>query len=164
MKSAMMSCPLLVPSILERAGRIFPGVEIVSVQPDRSRSRSTMGDLHRRSRRLAAALQRAGIARGDRVATLLSNGQEHLEAYFGVPAAGAVLHALNMRLHPDDLAYVVNHAHDRFLVVRSGSHRRTPPKMAGAPTGCSNPQRRFHGRSLRTAHLPGAAFRPLAGP
>jgi fatty-acyl-CoA synthase len=117
MKSTMMSCPLLVPSILERAGKIFPGVEIVSVQPDGSRSRSSLGDLHRRSRRLAAALQHAGISRGDRVATLLWNGQEHLEAYFGIPAAGAVLHALNMRLHPDDLAYVVNHAHDRFLIV-----------------------------------------------
>jgi fatty-acyl-CoA synthase len=117
MKSTMMSCPLLVPSMLERAGKIFPGVEIVSIQPDGSRSRSTMCDLDRRSRRLAAALQRTGLAKGDRVATLMWNGHEQLEAYFGVPAAGAVLHTLNMRLHPDDLAYVVNHAQDRFLIV-----------------------------------------------
>jgi fatty-acyl-CoA synthase len=117
MKSTMMSCPLLVTNMMERAGNIFPNVEIVSVQPDGSRSRSNMGNLHSRSRRLAAALQLAGIAKGDRVGTMMWNGHEQLEAYFGVPAIGAVLHTLNMRLHPDDLAYVINHAQDRFLIV-----------------------------------------------
>jgi fatty-acyl-CoA synthase len=117
MKSTMMSCPMLVTSMLERAEKIFPSVEIVSVGADGSRSRSTMRDLHRRSRQLAAALQRAGIGRGDRVATLMWNGPEQLEAYFGVPSIGAVLHTLNMRLHPEEISYVVNHAQDRFLIV-----------------------------------------------
>src|SRR5581483_12361812 len=85
--------------------------------PDGSCRRSTYRDLHRRSRQLTAALQRAGITREDRVATLMWNGQEHLESYFGVPASGAVLHTLNLRLHPDELAYIVNHAEDRFLIV-----------------------------------------------
>jgi fatty-acyl-CoA synthase len=117
MKSTMMSYPLLVTNILERAGKLFPGVEIVSARPDGSRSRHTMCDLHRRSRRLSAALQQAGVVEGDRVGALMWNEQEHLEAYFGVPAVGAVLHTLNIRLHPDDLACVVNHAGDRFLIM-----------------------------------------------
>src|SRR5580658_2247501 len=117
MKSTMMSSPLLVTNILERAGKLFPGVEIVSACFYSSRRRHTMCDLHRRSRQLSAALQGAGVVEGDRVAALMWNEQEHLESYFGVPAVGAVLHTLNMRLHPDELACVVNHAEDRFLIV-----------------------------------------------
>src|SRR5580698_10384545 len=117
MKSTMMSSPLLVTNILERAGKLFPGAEIVSARPDGSRSRHTMHDLHQRSRQLSAALQQAGVVEGDRVATLMWNEQEHLECYFGVAPAGAVLHTLNMRLHPDELVCVVNHAEDRFLIV-----------------------------------------------
>jgi predicted protein tyrosine phosphatase len=117
LKSTMMSCPLLVPGILDHAASLFPSVEIVSVKPDGTRARSTMRDLHRRARRLSAALQHAGIAPGDRVATLMWNQHEHLEAYFGIPSAGAVLHTLNFRLHPDDVAYIVGHAEDRFLIV-----------------------------------------------
>ncbi|HZQ22899.1 MAG TPA: long-chain fatty acid--CoA ligase [Terriglobales bacterium] len=117
MKSTMMSHPLLLNAMLDRAGKLFPDVEIISAQPDGSCRRSTYRDLHRRSRQLTAALQRAGITREDRVATLMWNGQEHLESYFGVPASGAVLHTLNLRLHPDELAYIVNHAEDRFLIV-----------------------------------------------
>ena len=117
MKSTMMSSPLLLTSMLERAGRLFSQVEIVSARPDGSLHRYTYGDLHRRSRQLAAALQQAGIGRGDRVATLMWNEHEHLEAYFGVPAVGGVVHTLNLRLHADEIAYIVNHAQDRFLIV-----------------------------------------------
>ncbi len=117
MKSPMMPSPLLSSSMLDRAGTLFPGVQIVSSRPDGSRHRSTYADLHRRSRQLAAALQQAGIAKGDRVATLMWNGSEHLEAYFGIPAAGAVVHTLSLRQHPDELAYIMTHAGDRFLIV-----------------------------------------------
>lgn len=117
MKSTMMSTPLLVTSMLERAGKLFCDIEIISAQPDGSRQRSSYRDLCRRARQLSAGLQRAGIHRGDRVATLMWNEQEHVEAYFGVPATGAVLHTLNLRLHPEELAYIVNHAQDRFLIV-----------------------------------------------
>src|SRR5579872_2778824 len=117
MNSTIMLYPLLLTRILERAGGLFPDVKIVSAQPDGSIHRCTYRGLHRRSRQLSAALQRAGIARGDRVATLMWNEYQHLEAYFGVPAVGAVLHTLNLRLHPDELAYIVNHAQDRFLIV-----------------------------------------------
>lgn len=117
MKSTMMSSPLLVPGILERAGKLFPRVEIVSYLPDRSRHSYTISDLHGRSRHLATALRRAGIRRGDRVGTLLWNGHEHLEAYFGISAAGAVVHTLSVRLHPDELVYIMNHAEDRLLII-----------------------------------------------
>ena len=78
-------------------------MEIVTRRPDRSLARSTWGDVYRRSRRLASALTGLGLRRGDRVATLLWNQSEHMEAYFGVPIAGGVLHTLNLRLHPDEL-------------------------------------------------------------
>ena len=117
LKSTMMPSPLLISSMLDRAAALFPNVEIVSARPDGSRHRYTYRDLHRRSRQLAAALQRAGISKADRVATLMWNGNEHLEAYFGIPAAGAVVHTLSLRQHPDELSYIVNHANDRVLIV-----------------------------------------------
>jgi fatty-acyl-CoA synthase len=117
MRGLMMDFPLTVPALLERAGNIFGKVEIVSRRPDRSLARYTWGDLYRRSRRLAGALTGLGLRRGDRVATLLWNQSEHLEAYFGVPIAGGVLHTLNPRLHPDEISFIANHAGDRFLIV-----------------------------------------------
>jgi fatty-acyl-CoA synthase len=117
MKSTMMSSPLLLDGMLERAGKLFPDVEIVSALPNGTLHRYTYRDLWRRFRQLSAALMQAGIRAGDRVATLMWNQHEHLEAYFGVPATGAVLHTLNLRLHPDELTYIANHAEDRFLIV-----------------------------------------------
>ena len=117
MKSTMMSSPLLLRGILERAAKLFPHVELVSVRADGSRHRSNYLESQRRAKQLSAALLQAGIRNGDRVATLMWNQQEHLEAYFGVPAVGAVLHTLNLRLHPEEIAYIVNHAEDRFLII-----------------------------------------------
>jgi acyl-CoA synthetase (AMP-forming)/AMP-acid ligase II len=117
MRGLMMDFPLTVPALLERAGGIFGGVEIVTRRPDRSLTRYTWRDLYRRARRLANSLTGLGLRRGDRVATLLWNQSEHMEAYFGIPSAGAVLHTLNLRLHPDEIAYIANHAGDRFLIV-----------------------------------------------
>nr|WP_217635305.1 long-chain fatty acid--CoA ligase [Paenibacillus sp. yr247] len=113
----MMDYPLTLNHILERAGKLFGTVEIVSRLPDKSLHRCTYADVYDRSRRLAEALQKAGIRRGDRVATLMWNHYAHLEAYFGIPASGGVLHTLNLRLHQNDIAYIVNHAEDRFLIV-----------------------------------------------
>jgi fatty-acyl-CoA synthase len=117
MRGTMMDFPLTLPTILERAGKIFGDVEIVSRMPDRSLHRYTYKDFYRRSHALAQALTQSGLRRGDRVATLMYNGYAHLEAYFGIPVAGAVLHTLNLRLHPSELAFIVNHAQDRFLIV-----------------------------------------------
>jgi len=117
MLSTMMQFPLTLTSILERAGRLFGPVEIVSRLPDRSLRRSTYADLARRSRLLAGALDAAGVGPGERVATLMWNDAWHLEAYFGIPASGRVVHTLNPRLHPDDLAYIIKEAGDTLLIV-----------------------------------------------
>lgn len=117
MKGTMMQSPLSLVSLFERAGKVFPKVEIVSRRPDHSTHRYTYADWYRRTRALAAALQNYGLRPGDRVATLMWNHSTHLEAYFAAPVIGGVLHTLNLRLHPDELAYIVNHAEDRFLIV-----------------------------------------------
>ena len=117
MRGTMMDFPLTLTHILERGGKLFGKVEIVSRRPDGSFHRYTYADFFRRARLLAAALQQAGLQRGDRVATLMWNHSGHLEAYFGIPAAGGVLHPLNLRLHPAEIAYIANHARDRFLIV-----------------------------------------------
>jgi fatty-acyl-CoA synthase len=117
MLGTMMDFPLTLIPILERAGKFFAPVEIVSRLPDKSLHRSTYGEFYRRARRLAEALQRAGLERGDRVGTLMWNHVWHLETYFGVPVAGGVVHTLNLRLSPHDLALIINDAADRFLIV-----------------------------------------------
>src|SRR5262249_49498010 len=98
-------------------GQYFGSREIVSRLPDRTIHRYTYRDFHRRARTLASALRHAGMRRGDRVATLMWNHYAHLEAYLAIPSAGGVLHTLNLPLHPKDLAFIVNHAEDRFLIV-----------------------------------------------
>ncbi|HEY1272047.1 MAG TPA: long-chain fatty acid--CoA ligase [Terriglobales bacterium] len=113
----MMQCGLTLTSFLERAGKLFPRVEVVSRLPDNSIRRSAYADLHNRAHALAASLQQAGLKPGDRVATLMWNHSTHLEAYFGIPAAGGVVHTLNLRLHPDELAFIASHAQDRWLIV-----------------------------------------------
>ncbi|GAA5346830.1 long-chain fatty acid--CoA ligase [Planifilum fimeticola] len=117
MKGTMMNYPLTLMHILERAGMLYGSVEIVSRMPDKSLHRYTYADFYRRARSLAKALQKAGLKRGDRVGTLMWNHYVHLESYFGIPAAGGVIHTLNLRLHPDEIAYIANHAGDRFLIV-----------------------------------------------
>jgi fatty-acyl-CoA synthase len=117
MLGTMMNVPLTITALLRRAGMLFAKTEIVSRLPDKGIVRSNYGEVYRRSRALAAALAGSGVQRGDRVATLMWNHHWHLEAYFGVPAAGAVLQTLNLRLHPDELAYIANHAEDRVLIV-----------------------------------------------
>ena len=117
MQGTMMHYPLTLSHSLERAGKYFSTAEIVSRRPDHSLHRYTYADLYRRSRALAEALQKAGLKRGDRVATLMWNHYAHLEAYFGIPISGSVLHPLNLRLAPIEIAYIANHAQDRFLIV-----------------------------------------------
>jgi fatty-acyl-CoA synthase len=117
MKGTMMAFPLTIAPLLERAGKLFPTVEIVSSRPDNSIHRYSYAEMYRRARALAAALQALGLRRGDRIATLMWNHRVHLETYFGVPSVGGVLHTLNLRLHPEELAQIINHAEDRWLIV-----------------------------------------------
>jgi acyl-CoA synthetase (AMP-forming)/AMP-acid ligase II len=117
MKGLMMDYQLTLPPILRRAEMYFPEQEIVSRLPDKSFHRYTFADFGRRARQLAVALQGLGLERGTRVATLAWNNYAHLEAYFGIPCAGLVLHTLNLRLHPNDLAYIATHADDKAVIV-----------------------------------------------
>jgi len=117
MKATMMQVQLNLCHFLERAGKLFGGVEIVSRMPDKSIHRSNYGALHRRARLLAQALQQAGLRKGDRVATLMWNHYAHFESYMGAIASGGVLHTLNLRLAPEEIGFIADHAQDRFLVV-----------------------------------------------
>jgi len=117
MLGTMMNSQLTLTPILGRAAALFGKVEIISRRPDRSLHRYRYADFCRRARRLAGALQSNGLQHGDRVATLMWNSYAHLECYFGIPCAGGVMHTLNLRLHPDELAYIADHAGDRFLIV-----------------------------------------------
>jgi fatty-acyl-CoA synthase len=117
MDGLMMDFQLTLPAILRRAETYFGAKEIVSREPDRSLHRSNYREVAERAKRLAVALQRLGVKPGDRVATLAWNHHQHLEAYFGAPLSGGVLHTLNLRLHPTDLAYIINHADDQVILV-----------------------------------------------
>ena len=117
MDGLMMDFPLTITAMLRRTESMFGHKELVSRRADRTIERSDYGQALGRSRRLASALQRLGVGREDRVATLCWNHLRHLEAYFGVPCSGAVLHTLNIRLHHDELAYIATHAGDVALIV-----------------------------------------------
>jgi fatty-acyl-CoA synthase len=108
---------LNLPAILRRAEALYGYREIVTRRPDKSFHRYTYADFVLRAKKLAVAIEKLGLRSGDRVGTLGWNTYQHLEAYFGVPCSGAVLHTLNPRLHEDDLAYIANHAEDRVMLV-----------------------------------------------
>jgi fatty-acyl-CoA synthase len=110
--------PLTLSHILQRARRLNHGAEVVSVRGDGAGvERVSYEALTERVDRLARALARLGIERGQRVATFAWNNQRHFELYLGVPCVGAVLHTLNVRLFEEQLTYIVNHAEDRVIFV-----------------------------------------------
>lgn len=115
LQSLMMQMPLLISSLIEHADRHHGDAEIVSRRVEGDVHRLTYRELHRRARQMANALDRLGLGRGDRVATLAWNGHRHMELYFAVSGAGHVLHTINPRLHPEQIAWIVNHAKDRAL-------------------------------------------------
>ena len=117
MHGLMMDYALTIPAILRRTQALFSRKQVVTRRLDRSIVRHTYGEVLDRATRLGVALRRLGIVPGDRVATLGWAGHQHLEAYYAIPSIGAVLHTLNLRLHHDDLAYIVNDADDRVVIV-----------------------------------------------
>src|SRR5256885_1797963 len=117
MDGLMMDYPLTIEFILRRGERLFGHRGSAPRRPDKTIHRYTYADFVPRAKKLAVALQHLGLRRGDRVATLCWNQYEHVEAYFGVPLAGMVLHTINPRLHPSDLTYIVNDAEDRVLII-----------------------------------------------
>ncbi len=117
MQTTMMNAPLSLNHLLERAGQIFHGNDIVSRLPDKSLKSHSYAQYYRRTRALAAALLDLGLQKGERVATLCWNHHAHLEAYFGIPAAGGVMHTLNLRLSPQEIGWIAGDAEDRFLII-----------------------------------------------
>jgi len=117
MQGLMMNTPLLISAIAEHGARFHGDREIVSVTADNPRHRYSFRQAIDRSRQLANALDRLGLDRGDRVATLAWNDYRHLEIYYAVSGAGYVCHTVNPRLFPEQLIFIINHAEDRWVFV-----------------------------------------------
>ena len=133
MLGLMQSQPLLISSLIEFAARNHADGEIVSRRVEGDIHRYTYKDLAARSRQLANKLDSLGLAQGDRVASLAWNGYRHMEMYFGVSGSGRVLHTVNPRLHPEQIAWIVNHAEDKvlcfdltFLPIIQAVHAKCP--------------------------------------
>jgi fatty-acyl-CoA synthase len=116
MQGTMQDFPLTIRSILDHGRRIYADSEVATFTGD-GVERASFARVAARAARLAHALQRLGVRPGDRVGTFCWNSQHHLEAYLGVPTMGAVLHTLNVRLFPEQLAWVANHAEDKVVIV-----------------------------------------------
>jgi fatty-acyl-CoA synthase len=116
LESTMQDFPLNIGMVLRHGRSVCGDSEVVTFEGESSR-RASYAEVAERADRLAGALTGLGIQQGDRVGTFSWNTQEHLEAYFAIPGMGAVLHTLNIRLFPELLAYVVNHAEDRVVLV-----------------------------------------------
>ena len=112
----MQHAPLLIRDILRHGQRVHGDSSVITVEAGGHRT-ATFAEVATRAEKLAAALTRLGIEPGDRVGTFCWNNQGHLEAYLAIPCMGAVLHTLNIRLPAEQLAYVINHAEDRVIIV-----------------------------------------------
>jgi fatty-acyl-CoA synthase len=108
---------LMISSLLTHAARHHAAAQVISRTHENVTHRYTWADVERRARQLVRVLQRLGVGEGDRVGTLAWNGYRHLEVYYAAPGMGAICHTINPRLHPDDIAYIVNNAGDRVLFV-----------------------------------------------
>jgi 3-(methylthio)propionyl---CoA ligase len=117
MQGLMQKTPMVVTSMLTHGAAYFPDVEIVSRTIEGPIHRYGYGEADRRARRLGAALTSLGIKAGDRVGGTAWNHYRYFEAFFGVSGIGAVLHTANPRLYPEQLAYIINHAEDRVMMV-----------------------------------------------
>ena len=116
MRSTMQDAPLLIRDIVRHGQWMYADKEIFTATPTGIVS-GTFAEVALRAERLAAALTRLGVSRDDRVATLMWNNQTHMEVYLAVPSMGAILHTLNLRLFPDQLVFIINHADDKVIVV-----------------------------------------------
>lgn len=115
LQGLMMEMPLLISSLIVHADRHHGATEIVSRRVEGDIHRSTWHEVHTRARRMAKALAALGVGQGDRVGTIAWNGYRHLELYYAVSGHGAVLHTINPRLHPEQVAWIAKHAEDQVL-------------------------------------------------
>ncbi|AYK05523.1 long-chain fatty acid--CoA ligase [Brevibacillus laterosporus] len=112
----MMNAQLTLAPMMERAEKMFGKKQVIS-RTSTGIYRFTYTEIGERTRRLASALETLGIKRGERVGTLAWNHHRHLEAYFAIPSMGAVLHTINIRLSPEHIIYIINHAEDQVLLI-----------------------------------------------
>src|SRR5256714_2658334 len=112
----MQDAPLTVTRIM-RYGTTMCGDAAVSTWQGEGARRASYAEVGERVARLANGLRRLGVTGDDRVGTFMWNNQEHLEAYLAIPSMGAVLHTLNIRLFPEQVVYIANHAEDRVVLV-----------------------------------------------
>jgi fatty-acyl-CoA synthase len=112
----MMNIPLNISAMLERAETFFPKKQVIS-RMSTGIKRHTYKEIGTRTRKLASAMKKLGVHQGDRVGTFAWNHHRHLEAYFAIPGIGAILHTINIRLSPQHIAYIVNHAEDKVLFI-----------------------------------------------
>ena len=116
MQSTMQDGPLLISNILRHGEWLYADKKVFTVHADRVQE-ATFYEIAKRAERLAKALAKLGVGDGDRVGTFQWNNQAHMESYLAVPSMGAVLHTLNIRLFPEQLAYIINHADDKVIIV-----------------------------------------------
>lgn len=133
MLSTMPDFPLTVRHIFDHGRLQYADSEVVTAESDGAR-RITFGALADRAQQLAAGLARLGVREGDRVATFAWNTQEHQEAYFAVPCMGAVLHTLNIRLFPEQLQYIIEHAQDSVIIVDASLAEVIAPVLGAVGT------------------------------
>ena len=113
----MQDRPLMISSLIEYSALYHGDVEIVSRSIEGPIHRYTYAQAHHRSKQLAQALMAKGVKLGDRVATVAWNSYRHLECYYGVSGMGAILHTINPRLFPEQIAYIANHADDKIILT-----------------------------------------------
>ncbi|KAA0180105.1 fatty-acid--CoA ligase [Cupriavidus gilardii] len=151
----MMGAPLLISSIITHAARHYGSTEIVSRRTEGDLHRYTYRDCELRARKLAQALGKLGVQPGERVGTLAWNGYRHLEIYYAVSGMGSVCHTINPRLFPEQLAYIVNHAEDRYVFF----DLTFLPLVEGLASHC--PQVKGWVLMSDRAHLPAESKLPL---
>ena len=117
MNGLMMDYQLTIDRILEHANRIHPTKTVTTMLPDGSYHQYTYADMYTRIKKLSKALVGLGVEPGDRVGTFGWNNYQHLELYYAIPGAGAICHTLNIRLFPEQLSYVVEHAQDKVVFI-----------------------------------------------
>jgi fatty-acyl-CoA synthase len=137
MQSSMQDFPLSIASILRYGVDVFGDSEVVTLEDGGSRRRRTFAEIGERAARLANGLKALGVEGDDRVATFMWNNAEHVEAYLAVPSMGAVLHTLNIRLFPEQVTYIANHAEDKVIIANcslSGLLAKVLPAMETVET------------------------------
>ncbi|MDX3535355.1 long-chain fatty acid--CoA ligase [Streptomyces sp. MB09-01] len=135
MLSTMQDVPLLVTRILRHGMTIHGKSQVTTWTGEAEPHRRSFAEIGTRATRLASALRdELGVQQDDRVATLMWNNAEHVEAYFAIPCMGAVLHTLNLRLPPEQLVFIVNHAADRVVLVNGTLLPLLAPLLPHLPT------------------------------